>query len=340
MRRLRFWTGKLTLPVWLTITALAAGGLGLLSRPCFLASAQPQHARCLVYHHLVPERFLNPARKLNGAILPAEDFAAHMQYLASHGYHVITLTRFENMLDRKQAIPPRTVMITFDDGYESVYRYAFPVLKKYRFPATVFLITSLVGKSPPDPDPAAVTYLTWSQIRAMYQSGLVDFESHTHDMHRYLPGRPFPAPALVRSPPAQVLADLEASRRAIFAHLGYLPTALAYPYGAYTAETARLAHQAGFRLGFATRPGPSLPPDLQRYALPRVLVFPHTPWFAWRHFVLGEPLPIALLLFGPGKLPELGRILPGAGCSVDSVTSRRKEVRSRWIGRKKPRGSG
>jgi peptidoglycan/xylan/chitin deacetylase (PgdA/CDA1 family) len=183
------------------------------------------------------------------------------------------------------------VLITFDDGYESVYRYAFPVLKKHRFPAVVFLITSLVGKSPPNPDPTAITYLTWSQIREMHESGLVDFQSHTHAMHYLVPGNPLPTPALVASPPEQVLADLEASRRAISEHLGYLPVALAYPYGAYTAQTAQLARQAGFRLAFTTRPGPSLPPDLQRYALPRALVFPHTSWFTWRHFVLGEPLP-------------------------------------------------
>lgn len=214
-----------------------------------------------------------------------------MQYLASHGYRTITLTRFESMLDRKQAIPPGTVMITFDDGYESVYRYAFPVLKRYHFPATVFLITSLVGKNPTNPDPAAITYLTWFQAREMYKSGLVDFQSHTHDLHRYLPGQPLPGPALVVSPPEQALADLKASRRAISEHLGYLPTALAYPYGAHTAETARLARQAGFCPAFTTRPGPSLPPDLQPYALPRVPVFPHTSWFAWKHFALREPLP-------------------------------------------------
>lgn len=297
---------KLPLAAWLTITALAAAGLGLLTRPP-LASAQPQHPICLAYHHLVPGRSLHPAQKLNGGILPAEDFAAQMQYLASHGYQVITLTQFENMLGRKLPIPPRTAMITFDDGYESVYRYAFPVLKKYRFPATVFLITSLVGKSPPNPDPTAVTYLTWAQIRQMHESGLVDFESHTHALHHYLPGHPFPAPALVVSSPQQVLADLEASRRSVFEHLGYFPTALAYPYGAYTPETARLAHQAGFRLAFSTRSGPSLPPDLQRYALPRVLVFPHTSWFTWRHFVLGEPLPGQALpspLRRPGTPPQ------------------------------------
>jgi peptidoglycan/xylan/chitin deacetylase (PgdA/CDA1 family) len=183
------------------------------------------------------------------------------------------------------------VLITFDDGYESVYRYAFPVLKKHRFPAVVFLITSVVGKNPPKPGPAATTHLTWSQIRAMYKSGLVDFQSHTHDLHHFVPRDLLRTPALLASPPGQVLADLEASRRAISEHLGYLPTALAYPYGAYTPEIARLVHQAGFRLAFTTRPGPGLPPDLERYALPRTMVFPNTSWSAWRHSVLGEPLP-------------------------------------------------
>ncbi|HHY95790.1 MAG TPA: polysaccharide deacetylase family protein [Firmicutes bacterium] len=139
----------------------------------------------------MPKRLLTPAQKLNGAILPAED-AAQTQYLARHGYRPLTLAEFEGFLEHKQTVPPKTVMITFDDGYESVYRYAFPVLKRYRFPAVVFLITSLVGKSPPNPDPAAITYLTWPEIREMHESDPVDFESHTHDMHHYLPEQPRP----------------------------------------------------------------------------------------------------------------------------------------------------
>jgi len=307
---------NLALPLWLTLTVLAAGALGFLTHPP-RASAQPEYPLRLVYHHLVPKRLLTPAQKLNGAILPAEDFAAQMQYLASHGYRPLTLAEFEGFLEHKQTVPPKTVMITFDDGYESVYRYAFPVLKRYRFPAVVFLITSLVGKSPSNPGLHALTYLTWPQIREMYESGLLDFESHTHDMHHYLPEQPSPAPALVASPPGQVLADLEASRRRIFEHLGYLPTALAYPYGAYTAQTAQLARQAGFRLAFTTRPGPRLPPDLQRYALARALVFPHTSWFAWRHFVLREPLPRRPLLLPPRDVsipPELAAVLRQAAC--------------------------
>jgi peptidoglycan/xylan/chitin deacetylase (PgdA/CDA1 family) len=74
-------------------------------------------------------------------------FAAQMAYLARFGYQVLSLDEAVRGLSGETPIPPRAVVITFDDGYENFYQYAFPVLERHRFPATVYLVSSLVGRT-------------------------------------------------------------------------------------------------------------------------------------------------------------------------------------------------
>ena len=71
-------------------------------------------------------------------IVPRETFAAQMEYLARNRYNVIRLADLPDFLAGKRALPPRAVVITFDDGHVSTYQSAYPVLKQYGFPATFF----------------------------------------------------------------------------------------------------------------------------------------------------------------------------------------------------------
>jgi len=109
------------------------------------------------------------------AVSPA-NFAAQMDWLARSGYHVLKLAQLGPYLEGKQPLPPRSVVITFDDGYESVYRFAFPVLKKLGLPATMFVYTDFLG---------AGDALTWPQLQEMSASGLMDIQSHSKT-HRNL----------------------------------------------------------------------------------------------------------------------------------------------------------
>jgi peptidoglycan/xylan/chitin deacetylase (PgdA/CDA1 family) len=104
------------------------------------------------------------------------NFAAQMEWLVKNNYRVLKLGQLGPYLDGQQALPPRSVVITFDDGYESVYRFAFPVLKKLGLPATMFVYTDFLG---------AGDALTWPQLQEMSASGLMDIQSHSKT-HRNL----------------------------------------------------------------------------------------------------------------------------------------------------------
>ena len=93
-----------------------------------------------------------------------------MEYLAQNGYRVIPLAQLARFLEGKEPLPKKTVVITIDDGYRATYQIAYPILKKYGFPATVYLYSDFVGAS---------DALTWPQMQEMVRSGLIEIQPHS-----------------------------------------------------------------------------------------------------------------------------------------------------------------
>ena len=91
----------------------------------------------LCYHRVGP--------RANFMIMPPETFAAQMEYLARNNYNVIRLADLADFLSGKRPLPPRAVVITFDDGHVSSYQHAYPILRKHGFAATFFLYTDFFG---------------------------------------------------------------------------------------------------------------------------------------------------------------------------------------------------
>ena len=106
-----------------------------------------------------------------------ENFEKQMRYLSSKKYKVISLDEYVQNIKDGKITPKRTVIITFDDGFEDNYTNAFPILADYEFPATIFIITDYVGKKS--------DYLNWNQIRFMAKHG-ISFGAHTKS-NVYLP---------------------------------------------------------------------------------------------------------------------------------------------------------
>ena len=107
------------------------------------------------------------------------DFEAQMRYLKEHNYHVISMKSFFEFLEFKRQIPEKSVVISIDDGWRSVYTIAYPILQKYGYPATLFIYTDLIdGKG---------NHLDWSAIKIMSENQ-IDMQCHTLS-HRYLTKR-------------------------------------------------------------------------------------------------------------------------------------------------------
>lgn len=246
--------------------AVAVGGGE--NRPSPVGLRTGPHVSVLTYHHLLPPadaRALGP----NPMIVTTDAFGAQMHYLKSHGYVTLSMAQMAAFVQGKAAVPRRAVLITFDDGYQSVYRYAFPILRALDFKATIFVITGLVPRDDQPFDPRTLSYLSWHQLRIMESSGLVDVEGHTDALHSMVGGRP----AALAASPDEVRSDLIRSRQKIAAAVGEAPLAMAYPFGGYDAAVASAAKQAGFALAFSGgQYRPVFPYDAP-YALARYGVF-------------------------------------------------------------------
>lgn len=223
----------------------------------------------LIYHHFAPSG-LNI--DYNGCILNPSVFEKQMKYLVDNGYRFVSLRELFEAMRHGAKLPSKPVVITMDDGYRSNYVYAYPILKKYQVRTTIFLITGLIGDTPAAFDPSDFSYLSWPEIKEMQASGLVDFQSHTHNLHHFAPldkaastsGPALTSNIFIKEPPHletaqeykdRITRDLIQSREDLKTHLGTEIFALAFPFGAHNLSVRQVAQDAGYQLLLTTRSG-------------------------------------------------------------------------------------
>ncbi|WP_339186316.1 polysaccharide deacetylase family protein [Brevibacillus sp. FSL K6-6036] len=212
----------------------------------------------LTYHHL---DFVE-----NDATLSPSTFAQHLDTLIQKQYNIISMETFVKFIRTGEKIPPNAVVLTFDDGYESFYTYAYPELKKRGISAANFLVM----KSTDVFDPAAIPHLTWNQIQEMKANGM-SFYSHTYDHHRKMKttqdgnSKPMLANRIYLESEKRIesqeeykmriKADLELAEKRLFEELGEHSRLLAYPYGAYNETVIQVAAELGYELFFTVEEG-------------------------------------------------------------------------------------
>lgn len=202
-----------------------------------------------------------PHGELTSLDVSARDFERQMDFLSRHGFRVVRLTELAAMLRRGEKIASRTVVITFDDGYENNYTEAFPVLKKYGFPATIFVVGSHLGEEYPVARRVPTRLLTLAQIKEMEGSGLVDIGSHTWT-HSYLPGI---------SDPQALRNEILGSKVKLEAALGRPVVSFCYPLGGYTRAARKMVQGAGYRVAVGINSKKGRPAD-DLYTLKRIKV--------------------------------------------------------------------
>jgi peptidoglycan/xylan/chitin deacetylase (PgdA/CDA1 family) len=163
-----------------------------------------------------------------------QSFEKQMSFLKNNAYQVISLDEYVQGSRAGKKFSHKTVVITFDDGYLDNYTNAFPVLKKYHFPATIFVIPDFMG---------AKNLLTWDQIKEMSQNGIT-IGSHTRH-HVYLP----------RLTKEQIKDEIIGSKSFIERRLGVPVYYLSYPTGGFTEEIKAITALAGYKAAFTTNRG-------------------------------------------------------------------------------------
>lgn len=201
------------------------------------ASAKTRRVRVpiLMYHYVEPWP-TNADLIRKGLTVKPDDFAAQMGYLAKNGYVVVSLYAVLEALTVGKALPPKPVVLTFDDGYRDLINYAAPVMEPLGFTGTVFVITEMADRELP-------AYLTWPQLQTLHTRGW-QIEPHTKT-HAQLEG----------ANRDKQIYEILGSIQSIEANIGVRVRFLCYPAGKYDALTLQLVRELNLWGAVTTRPG-------------------------------------------------------------------------------------
>jgi len=232
---------------------LVALAILFLAVPCVQAAEQ---FITLCYHD-IPE---TPVEKDD---ISQKDFINQIEYLRTHGFSFVSAAEILAASRGGKSLPEKAVFITFDDAYESFYRFVYPVLRLYSIPAVLSVVTTWIG-NPETSGYKSKRFMSWPQIREVADSGLVTVASHSARLHRMLQVNPVgniePAPAAFLYFPesrryeteaefrARVREDLAASIDTLTVKLGRRPAVLTWPYGSYNALGLEEAKKVGFEM--------------------------------------------------------------------------------------------
>lgn len=212
----------------------------------------------LMYH-----AFGSPGEPSSRYVTPLRSFARQMAWLHRMGYHVLSLEEYLDYRARYEFPPERSVVITIDDGYQDNKTLAYPVLRRYGFPATIFLVTGLIGKTyftEVESELNSRPMLSWQDIQEMAQGG-IHFGAHTRTH-----------PDLLTLTAEQVCEELSDSRYDIENTLGIPVQTFSYPFGSYHSSLHPLVEQAGF-LGSCSIDEGLNTPTTDLFALRRVEIY-------------------------------------------------------------------
>ncbi|MBU1045283.1 MAG: polysaccharide deacetylase family protein [Candidatus Omnitrophica bacterium] len=165
-------------------------------------------------------------------IVSPDSFKKQMNFLKERNFNFISLDEYVELLKNGKTPIKKSVVITFDDGYADNYLYAFPVLKEFNIPATVFIVTDWVNNE---------NMLDWSQIKEMKNSNLVEIGSHsiTHDM-------------LTEMPKVAMIREINQSKEILEKTLDAPIRFFGYPTGAHSEFIKEITKIAGYKAACAT----------------------------------------------------------------------------------------
>lgn len=208
-------------------------------------------------------------RKFKQFTISPSLFEKQMAYLHEHAYTPITVTQFVNNMSQScSSLPERPVILTFDDGYADFFTDALPILKRYNFVATLYVVTGFINETSrwlKREGEATRQMLTWDQLGEISAS---DIECGAHTHHH---------PRLDTLPSSIAHHEIVISKKTLEDHLGKSVSSFAYPFGYYTATIQQLVQAAGYTSACAVKHAmSSTSTTTNHFSLARLMVKPTT----------------------------------------------------------------
>lgn len=200
----------------------------------------------VMYHHI-----LNTSNMPSSLYITPVELECDFKYIQEHGYKAINMEDLIEYVYKNKALPPKPILLSFDDGYLNNYVYAFPLLKKYNLK----IVLSLIGKSTDDFTNKSdinldYSYATWGQINQMLQSGNVEIQNHSYNLHSLKNGRRGCSknPGEEFADYATILNnDIGYFQNYLMEKIHIKPTTFCYPFGYISKESVIILKNMGFK---------------------------------------------------------------------------------------------
>lgn len=188
----------------------------------------------LCYHNL------NPIRPGSMNLTPKK-FESQLKWLKDNNFTIVPLKEVVEYLQGTRAsLPTKSIVITADDGWQSVYTYMFPIVKKYHIPVTLFIYPQTISQGK--------NTMTWNELKELQQTGLFDIQDHTYSHPNFKHEKKRLSPSSYEK---FVEKELVTSKRILEDKLGIKITLLAWPFGIYDNYLEQQAAKAGYVMAFS-----------------------------------------------------------------------------------------
>ncbi|GAA3410590.1 hypothetical protein GCM10020370_55460 [Paenibacillus hodogayensis] len=210
----------------------------------------------LMYHEFTTD----PAQWDYATVSP-EKFYNDLRTLKDNGFTPIFFKDIDLARQGKVKLPGKSVLITIDDGYYSTYEFAYPILKQMNMKATISIIGWSVGREYHNDGITPITrHFTWEQGKEMYESGLVDIQSHSFNLHNQSDGEHGVAPYTRETQEAYIerfKRDTLRIKELIEKRIGNEVVVYTYPYGVHNHMSETILRELGFKYSLTVDDGVS-----------------------------------------------------------------------------------
>ena len=256
------------------------------------------YASFIMYHRFGDSRY--PSTNIK-----KEQFLKHINELLNPKYNVINIERALLAINNIKPVKDRSVVITIDDAYSSVYKYAWPIFKKYNLPFTLFVSTDVIDNKTPG-------YMSWEEIRTLRDHGVtIGSQTKSH-------------PHMFKLSKKNIKEELSFSNKRFIDEIGSVPKIFAYPYGEYNLEVLDQVRLHGFIAAFGQHSGVAHK-SLGLYELPRFAM--NEKYGNMDRFLLAvNALPMPIFDLSP-KNPVISRNPPSYGFTLSNKIEPKNAIR-------------
>nr|WP_314461253.1 polysaccharide deacetylase family protein [uncultured Clostridium sp.] len=187
---------------------------------------------------------------LNNDVISPDEFESDLTYLKENHYNTITMTQLIDYVHDKKELPQNPIILSFDDGYLSTYLNVYPLLKEYN----MNIVLSIIGKSVDEfskvcDENVNYSHVTWGEVKDMQQSGLVEIQNHSYNLHKISKERygcSQMANESLEHYEEFLSNDINTLQKEIMSATGNSPNTFTYPYGKYNERMENIIKKLGF----------------------------------------------------------------------------------------------